>query len=428
MKKIKLNLTAFLLFNFNFLFAQQSDLVQFYQDGMRAYEEKDFSRFLKSFKKAHEIRPNHPTILYNLAAAFALNDSSIKALETLDQLIVINANPEIARDKDFNTLKELPEFHTILQKIDSLNKPENKGNTLFTLPDKFLHPESVAYDSKTGRYFISSIRKRKIVVRSKDGNTKDFSHPEDSLLSVSGMKIDKKNRLLWACSAAFPEMENYMEEDKGKAKLLKYDLDKGKLLATYHLKNDGKTHYFGDLVLHPNGDVYVSDSGTPAIYKLESKGNQLQLYHHFKNLVSLQGLTFSKDGKQIFLADYLHGIFCFPISNPEALKRINCPKELSLKGIDGLYFYKNALIITQNGIKPKRVSQFFLDDKFEKVKKAVPLVRAVEHYEEPTLGVIVKNDFIFVANSPWAAYDKDKNLKEDLVAEPIIVKVKLSKK
>ena len=55
----------------------------FETQGRKAYDAKDYGAFLENMKKAAELRPNHPRIMYNLAIAYALNKKSDEALKWL---------------------------------------------------------------------------------------------------------------------------------------------------------------------------------------------------------------------------------------------------------------------------------------------------------------------------------------------------------
>ena len=52
----------------------------------KAYQAKDYPAFLANMKLAAQLRPNHPRLLYNLAAAYAINGRSDEALSALRQV------------------------------------------------------------------------------------------------------------------------------------------------------------------------------------------------------------------------------------------------------------------------------------------------------------------------------------------------------
>ena len=79
-------------------------------------------------------------------------------------------------------------------------------------------------------------------------------------------------------------------------------------------------------------------------------------------------------------------------------------------------------------MNPQRVIRCTLNkdlsriDKFETIEANNPL------FDEPTLGVLVKNNFYFVANSQWGAIDESGHLApEDKLKDPLILKVDLKR-
>jgi hypothetical protein len=52
------------------------------------------------------------------------------------------------------------------------------------------------------------------------------------------------------------------------------------------------------------------------------------------------------------------------------------------------------------------------------------LAANLDAFDEPTLGTIDGDDFLFVANSHWNRFDRDNNLPEDMEG-PIVLRVSL---
>ena len=208
--------------------------------------------------------------------------------------------------------------------------------------------------------------------------------------------------------------------------VFKYDLDSKKLLKKYYAPKDSNRHYFGDLAINKNGDVYISDSYSPSIYLIKNNSNKLELFYENNDLGSLQGLDFSDDGEELFFADYSSGIYKLNI-NTKKLAYLIEPKDCTTKGIDGLYFYNNSLITIQNGVLPKRVTRYFLNDDLDSIISYNILENANPNFNEPTLGVIVKNNLYYIANSQWDSYNKDGSIFPiDKLAKIVILKTKLS--
>jgi WD40 repeat protein len=389
----------------------------------KAYQEKNFPGFLENMIEASTLRPNHPRLLYNLADAYALNGKPEEAFSTLTRLANMGLYFQPEKDDDFKSLSNLEPFLSVLQKFRVNKEPVNKSEKTFSLPEKELITESVAYDPKTGRFFISSVHQRKIVVREKDGTVRDLSANSDGLYSVLGMKVDAKRGILWASSSAFPEMKGFDKTDDGKAGIFKYDLKTGKLLNKYLLFNEDGNHALGDLVLNKNGDVFASDSKSPVIYKIETKADKLEVFLKSDSFASLQGLTFSPDEKYLFVADYSLGFFRIEMTSKNILQL--SPGNEAVLGADGLYFHNGALLAIQNGVNPHRVVKFLLDPAFTRLTGHITLEANHPDFNEPTLGVLNGNDFYFVANSQWELVNNKGELSKEKLKEPIILNLKL---
>ena len=383
------------------------ELSVIYQNGMRAYESGDFSAYLDCFKQLDRMRPNHPTIMYNLAGAYSLNKMKDEAIRYLYKLILIHADPQIAEDDDFAYIRNTNAFKNILKRIDHIRTPVLNSQTTFMIEEKDLHPESIAFDDSTKTFYFGGIHKRKITFLDQHDDYHDFvSTAQDGLWAVSGIKIDSKNRRLWACSMGIPQMLHFKESDKGCSGIFQYNLDTQKLVKKYILQ-DEHHHGFGDLTIHPNGDVYTTDSSYPAIYRISKLTDTLEPYMTLDGFRSLQGLDFTPDGRRLFVADYVKGIYLVDLDNGKVITRVEHPDDVSCKGIDGLYFYVNSLIVIQNGINPMRVSRFFLSDDLKRITSYSILENNNPLFNEPTLGVIIENDFYFIANSQWGHYQDD---------------------
>lgn len=387
------------------------------------YEAKDYEKFLENLKKASELRPNHARILYNLAVAYALNNKADEALAVLERLAAMDLFFAVEKDEDFKSLLDLPRFLAIQNEFAQNGKAVNRAARAFSIAEKDLLLEGIAYDAMTKRFFVSSIYKRKIVAIDASGKASDFSLPTDGLWSVAGMRTDEKRRVLWATTNAQGQVPNIQKEDEGKAGVFKYDLKSGKLLKKYLVSNADEKHVFGDLTIAKNGDVYVSDSLTSKIYLIRNGKDELETFYAGDAFASLQGLAFSPDEKSLFAADYSKGIFKIETATKK-LSQIAMDANTNPIGIDGLYFAGGNLIVIQNGFRPFRAARFFLNKDASTVLRSETLEANHADMEEPTLGVIVGKDFYFIANSQQSLLGKD-GLATDKLKEPVILRLKL---
>jgi hypothetical protein len=420
---IKLCLSLCLLANLVFAQEQPRDGRYYESAARKAYQEKNYTAFLENIKLAAELRPNHPRLMYNLSAAYALNAQAPAALATLRRMADMGLVFAIEKDGDFNSIKESPEFKTIQKQFARNQAPKINSLTAFTVHEKGLIPESVAYDESTEIFYLSSVYKRKILSVTKSGEVGVFSSEADGLWSVMGMKVDASRRLLWVCTTAHPQMSNFRKEDEGSSALFKYDLRTGKLLEKYQPKDKTKAHWLGDLVINAQGDVFATDSVTPAVYVVRHESNQMETFVEGQPFVSPQGLDFTADQSKLFVADYSKGVFLIDLKTRQVS---SLDADFTLLGIDGLYYYKGSLLAVQNGVNPQRVIRLYLDKNRTRLTRFETIEANNPVFDEPTLGVVVKDSFYFVANSQWGAIDRTGQLaSEDKLREPTVLKLKL---
>ena len=393
-----------------------------YREGVKAYESKDYPAFVRAMQAADSVRPNTYSILYNKAAGQALSGQSDAALRTLASAVWLNTSKQFLADSDFVSIWNTPGMKNVTSLIDSLNNPFSMTGSAFTLEDNTFHPEGLAYDTKTRRFFIGSIRQRTVAVRDDKGNVNsNFFDKTDKLYCVMGMKADVNRRALWVATSSMPEMDDFADSLKGKAAVIRFNLDSGKLEKIYSI---GGEHVFGDLVLHSSGDVYISDSGEPAVYKIDRTEDQLKLWLTFPTAWNLQGLDLSSDGNTLFVADYISGIYRVSIKT-QKIEMIGFDTPTALRGIDGLYFYENSLITLQNGTNPLRVCRYYLNNDQTRITRMEFVEKATENLGEPTLGVVSGDTFYFIANSPWGAYDRKHQFDVSKAQKPVVRKYEM---
>lgn len=403
----------------------QRDVRYYLQQARKAYEEKNYAAYLENMRRAAELRPGNPTLLYNLSGAYALAGNSREALAGLSRVAEMGLIYRAEADEDFNSIRETEEFKKILRRFELNKVPTVRSSTAFTIHEKGLITEGVAYDSVEDAFYVSSVRARKIFKVGRDGVAKVFATQQDGLWSAMGMKVDARRRHLWVATAAVPQMLNYLKEEDGKSAVLKFDLRTGRLLNKYVLPNAPKPHWLGDLVLNSRGDVFATDSLTPALYVLREGGERLEPLIEGAPLVSPQGLAFSPDERTLFLADYSKGLFLYDVKSAK-LTQVAAAPNVALVGIDGLYFHKGSLLAIQNGTRPHRVVRISLSKDWQRAERLEVMEANNPIFDEPTLGVIVKDDFYYVADSQWGAVDKTGKLApEDKLRETIILKMKL---
>jgi len=306
----------------------------------------------------------------------------------------------------------------------------NNSFISFTVNEKDLLPESIAYDPVKENFFMGSTRKGKIVKVSKDGNVSDFiNSKQDGLWMVVGMKADIKRRVLWICSTGGDNLVGYNLKDdvEGRpAGIFKFNLDTGKLIKKYLLNDKGGIHFLNDIIVARNGDVYITHMFKEhSIYKISNAKNTLEKVFSPKALKYPNGIAISDSNTRLYIA-HAEGILLINLKD-SSVKPVEIPEGLKIKyreSIDGLYYYKNTLIGVQSDIKT--VQQFTLNSDGTKIIKSKLLEVNHPIMNHPTTGEIVDGHFYYVANAQFESFNKDGSLypKEKLY-EPVVLKIKL---
>jgi DNA-binding beta-propeller fold protein YncE len=398
-----------------------------YQQAAEACKARDYRACVDKMRQAVELVPDYPRLIYGLGAANALAGNRTAAVSCLTQLAAMGLVYDPATDPSFASLKNSTEFQNVTSTFQKNKAPIVASSKAFAIHEMGLVPEGLAYDPVTETFYVGSIHKRKIIAVDKLGQTRTFAGEGDGLWSVLGMTVDAKRRILWATTTAFPQMIDFKSDQDGLSAVLKFDLSTKRLVKKYVLGNQKAKHALGDLTINSQGDVFTTDSLTPAVYKIDHQRDEIESFLESDDFASPQGLALSPDEQHLFMADYARGIFDITLATKPVV-RFEPVAAGTMLGIDGLYFYKGSLIGVQNGVSPNRVVRIYLSadlrraERFEVIESNNPL------FDEPTLGALVGDTFNFIANSQWRLVNEKGELgPEGELRYPLILKIELPK-
>lgn len=398
-------------------------IAELQKKAVACYEKKDFACFLDFSRQARSLRPASSLLLYNVACGEALTGDAAGAARDLGTLVDGKLDPAFEKDDDFAATRDTPAFDGLRRKIAGLRAPIAHSQVAFRLPQKDLLTEGIAYDPATKAYFVSSVHRRKIVRRTADGTVSDFvAEGRDGLEGVLGLAVDAKRHLLWAVTAALPQMVGWDASQEGTSALVAFDLKTGKQVVRAALPKSGK-HALNDLAIAANGDVYATDSLDSGVYRLRAGAKALESFLAPGIFRSPQGIAFAADGKRAYIADYGVGIWVVDLATGKR-EAVTGPRDVPLQGVDALAIHGRDLVVTQNGIAPARVTRLTLDASGQRVESGEILEMNSPLVEEPTLGVVVGDDFVYVTNAQWARLGDDGKLKSEFT-EPTIARVSL---
>ena len=291
----------------------------------------------------------------------------------------------------------------------------------FTLPDKFLVPECIAWSYKQKKFYVTSIHRHKIVTYDPvSGQTMDFIESgQEGYDGGIGLIIDEKRNRLWsACGSS--DGKTYTTG------IYAFDLSSGKLLHKY-LSKDTIPSLFNDLALDRNGNVYITNTYESRIYFFNTKLNAPRVY--LEDIEYPNGISIGPK-QSLFIASHTKGILKVNLRTKQVIPLDPGTLSTASTGIDGLKYYKNSLIGVRNAtqdIANNKLLRYYLTRKKDKISSVEIMDEKNPHFLLPTTGVIVNGTYYLIANSNLTLLDQQSNTFPDknMLKETVILKYKL---
>ncbi len=393
-------------------------------EAAKAYKAGDRAAFLKDYEEIARLRPGDVWILYNLACARALNGQTAAAIEALDGVVARRVAMDLAGEKDFDSIRDTDGYRRVVARMEALQKDVVGGDAkaAFTIPEKGVVAEGVAYDPATKAFFVASVNKGQLYRVGPDGKISVFVPPASGLRSPLGMGVDAKRRTLWVVSETIPQMNGGKEGDPPDSGLFAFDLDTGRLRKRYAPPPSGEAPHFDDLGVAGDGRVFVNDGFHPRIYTLAPGGEALELWLESDEMGGTQGLAPTPDGRTLYVSDY-RDLWRVDVASKKAT-RILPPADLALNGIDGLEYADGRLTAVQNGIEPPRAILLELAPDGASIARSRILVMNHPILDEPTLGTIVDGVLYFSADNQGHRFHDVKNPpKPEDLRDAVILRV-----
>ena len=297
---------------------------------------------------------------------------------------------------------------------------QKKAETAFILEERDLIPEGIAYDLTEKAFYLSSIYKRKIVKITSDGKVSDLIPTgADEIEQVLGMKVDARG-LLWACN-------NTPEHDTVRriSNVHVYDLRTKKMVKRFKLEDDNR-HLFNDIYITKAGDVFVTDTHAGMVWLVRKDSKTLEEFTKRGSVPFANGITATPDEKFLIVSTGgAQGVVRVDVSTKQISSIPN--DRYMVMGYDGLYQYNNTLIGVQNTFFPESIQKVTLNASSDRAERIDFLCDRDAKFNAPTTGVIVGDEFYFIANSQLLQIigGKGKIKDPDTLEETIIMKIKL---
>lgn len=385
-----------------------------------AYEAEDFAAMRAAALAALDARPDFAAGLFNLAYAELFNGDADASLRTLNLLLAKKIDFGADKLEEFQPLHELPEWDAYVSAVAALYEPVGDAAVAFRYDTADFIPEGIAIGPDNELY-LGSIRHGDILKTGVEPSliaaAADGPH-----WSVFGMRHDGAH-LLWFASAAIDEFVGLHADDAGKTGLYAIDARTGEFRVRARLPATGNKQVLGDLILVDEDRIFLADQADGIIYGYGIASGEFSTVVARGHFGSPQGLVLDESGDHMYVADYIGGLYRLRLATGE-IERVTPLATASDYGIDGLYRYGNRLIAIQNGIRPHRVVEFELSPDGSAVIASRILAMNLADFDEPNLGVVHGDEFLFIANSHWNRFERDGSLPEGL-SGPVVLSIDL---
>jgi hypothetical protein len=391
-----------------------------------AVEKNDNAAAWRTLDKLVPAMNGYSRLLPRLAMTAALDGQPAACLRALDRYSRMGLyTPDVPEQKGWSP-EERAEYSRIRARLNQNAQPVGTATVAFTLADRDLVPEDIAYDSKTKTFLISSTRERKVVAVRPDGSITDFIKTgQDGLWAAMGLAVDEKRRALWVSSGATPETTGYPLADAGHTAVFEYDLDTRALRRRYDLPVLKTPQLLGDIAVMPSGDVLAGDA-YGMLYRVRPGSPTPEPMADRRSFVSVQEPAALPDGNHALVIDYVLGIGKIDLKT-KALTWLRHPDDVALNGIDGIVVRGTRAIAVQNGTNPNRIIAIDFDEGFNDIKAVTVMEQKTPHLTEPTHGVIVGDAYYFIANSESDKLEAGGAVKKtEVLLSPVIQKLPLT--
>lgn len=386
--------------------AQTSDVSQLLALAAESESKMQYNNQVAALKRVLELRPMAGNIQYELAAAYALLNDKRACYDLLLRMQSTGYAFDPSEDERFTRVHGTEAWDYIVLNLQANAIAFGEGKVAMTLPKADTLIESLAWDQQAKQLLVGSVRDGAVYRVSDKGKTlKPFitANAKNQLRSILAMQADNERGFLWLTATGLPHFKNIDKNDYGKTAIYQFNLKTGDLIQRIDMPAANGPHRLDYIHVSKDGRVFAVDSLQKRIYLVEGSGTKLVVQN--PKLTFVRGLATSDDGKRLYFADAEYGIFVLDLNTGKAVP-LTKPETLTLFGIDGLYFWKGHLVVTQNAFPPSRIMRLKLDASGLNVESSMPLDAGHDAFSALTRGTLHDDELLVIANSQKPNYDR----------------------
>lgn len=382
-----------------------------------AKERRDWAEYRRAAGQLEALLNGSPQARLEVARAEVRNGNPAAAMAELTVYVGMGQASDVLEHlPEFEPLRHNADFTSLRASAARNRQPASHSTAAFRLPDAALLPEDIDYDPRSRRFFMSSVLQHRIVSTDGKGSLVEFAKAVDDW-PVMALKIDSRQRLLWATEVAIESFNSVPAADRGRSAVLCYGLDTGKLIRRIEAPRPSA---LGDMTLDRNGDPLVSDGDHGGIYRLAAAANGVLERLDRGDFISPQTIAMAADGEHAYVPDYVRGLGLLDLKTGQVQWTPTLDR-FALDGIDGLYRIGSQLLAVQNGTTPERVIRFSIGPSPASISSSHVVEKATATLGDPTHGVEVDGTFYYIANSGWDSLGDDGVVKPGSVMTPATV-------
>jgi quercetin dioxygenase-like cupin family protein len=223
-----------------------------------------------------------------------------------------------------------------------------------------LYPETLVVNPLTQKFLVGSLREGGVYQVDLDGRAESFIRDE-RLTSILGIAVDTRSkRLLVTNSDLGAAIRHSAQGPKQEAGVGIYDLASRKRIAYVDLapvlpRGD---HLINGITVDTTGNAYVTDSLSPAIYRVDPEGKASLFLEHpeFAGAgINLNGIVYHPQGFLIAVKKSTGALYRIPLADPQRFARIQTPR--NIVGGDGLLLVGHDQLIVIANKTPAAASE-----------------------------------------------------------------------
>jgi sugar lactone lactonase YvrE len=272
----------------------------------------------------------------------------------------------------------------------------------YTVTSAGLYPEGIDYDTKNEQFIFGSMYKGAVYAMNPKGVLSTFA-TSNQLVLVTGVYTDETRNRLIVANADLGISEKSTATSAGTIATVEiYNLTTKELIKQIDLKsltpNAGSCA--NDIAVDTNGNIYVTDSFSPIIYKIDN--NYIPsvfatntLFQPASGAFGLNGIVFHSDGYLLVAKTDNAKLFKVPLSNPTNVTEVT---GMTFNFPDGLEWNKNMeLVIVENGLGLGKTHTFSSTNNWTSAAKVGETVIGKEEF--PTTATLASNGSVYVLSS-----------------------------